>query len=247
MTATFSLTITGIILGGIGLLLCLIFAIIKLAAGKNQQAGIWAVGFAVALVIVIVSVFGLVRAIKEKVTETAENWKNNFENYDQSQDDYQKNERQYWLDTLDLYTNEMYKSKMPQGYYKNEEIQPDSLTGKMMLPFLFPYSLNYDSYNYIGDIMANDSVFVYNVSEFAFDENFVIAKIDNKYSKELLKQGHAEIEYLLFDLRTGNYESAPNKEKLMDLANRIGYTGPSDMKYLSDAYRGWVGYYNEYD
>jgi hypothetical protein len=85
-----------------------------------------------------------------------------------------------------------------------------------------------------------DSVLVDNVSQIAFDKNFAIIKSENKNSPELLKAGRAEIEYHLFDLRTRNYETAPNLEKLLDLANRIGYEGPTTMQYLSDACRGYA-------
>ncbi len=246
MASSFALVIIGIVIGGIALLVSLIFTIIKLAGGKNQQAGIWAAGFVVSLTVVIFSVVHLVGKIKEKVKETADMFQNSaYNGYENSENDYMKSERQYWLDTLDLYTNQMFRNKMPADFYKNEEVKAD-VDGKMILPFLYPYSIKFDSYNYVGDIIANDSVFVSNVSEFAFDENFVIVRIDNRDSQELLKKGHSEIEYLLFDMRTGNYESAANKEKLMDLAARIGYTGAQNMKAISTAYTGWIGY-QEYD
>ncbi len=246
MAASFSLIILGIVLGGIALLVSLIFAIIKLAGGKNQQAGIWAAGFVISLTIVIFSVVQLVNVLKNKVQETAEMFKNSqYNNYDDTQTDYLRDERQYWLDSLDVYTNDALRTKVPTDFYKNEEVKTDE-NGKMTLPFLYPYTLRFDSYNYIADVMLDDSVFVANVSEFAFDQNFMIARIDNKSSKELLKKGHAEIEYLLFDLRTGNYEEAINKEKLMNLGERIGYTGATDLKAVSAAYSGWLGY-EEYD
>ncbi|MCC6837307.1 MAG: hypothetical protein IT234_02100, partial [Bacteroidia bacterium] len=54
------------------------------------------------------------------------------------------------------------------------------------------------------------------------------------------------IEYLLFDMRTGNYENANNMEMLMDFANRIGFVGPKDLRYMSEDYTGWFGY-EQYD
>jgi hypothetical protein len=244
MSTTFSLTFIGMLLGGIAMLVTLILAIIKLAQGKSQQALIFGGSFLVALVIVVFSIFQFVNAMKEKAMEAFEDASNKMQDYNY-ENDYSKNERQYWLDTLDLFTNDAIRSKVPTDFYKNEEVKTDE-AGKMVLPFLFPYSLKFDTYNYVADIMVDDSIFVSNVSAFVFDQNFMLAKIDNTSSKELLKQGHSEIEYLLFDLRTGNYENAPNKEKLKDLGIRIGYTGATDLKYVGDAYRGWIGY-NEYD
>lgn len=247
MSGSFSIYFAGMFVAGLGTLLCIVFAIIMLATGKNRQAGFWAIGLVGSLVVLGVSIVGFINTLSDKVYDTTKKWGDKFEAYEEYGDEYQKNERQYWLDTLELYTNELYRNKMPKDYYKNEKVAPDSVTGRMTLPFVFPYSISYSPDTYTGHIMANDSIFVHNVSEFAFDENFVIAKVSNVHDKALLKKGSAEIEYLLFDLRTGNYESVPNKEKLMDMAARIGYTGPSDMKYLSDAYRGWVDSYNVYD
>jgi len=244
MSATFSLTVIGMLLGGVAMLVTLILGIIKLAQGKGQQALIFGGAFLASLVLLVFSIFQFFTALKEKAMESLEDVKNKFENTDYV-NDFAKNERQSWLDTLDLYTNDAIRAKVPANFYENKEVVANE-KGIMTLPFLFPYSLKYDSFNYIADIVVDDSVFVSNVSEFAFDQNFMLAKIDNSSSKELLKKGHAEVEYLLFDLRTGNYENAPNKEKLKDLGVRIGYTGATDLKYIGDAYHGWIGY-NDYD
>jgi hypothetical protein len=69
----------------------------------------------------------------------------------------------------------------------------------------------------------------------------VIAKVDNRYSQDLLRAGRGEIEYVFFDLRTAEYEAFPNKELLMKIAGKIGYTGPEEMTSLSTSYRGWTG------
>lgn len=243
---TFALIIVGIVIGGIFTILSLVFAIIGLANGKTKNAMAWGAGFLVSLAIVIFSIIAMVRAISTKIQDTA----NIFSQYDTKADenayDYQQQERQYWLDSIQKYTNDMYAEKIPADFFLNKKVDVDS-TGMINVPFVYPYYIRYNTYNFTGDIMmeTSDSIFVQNVSMFALDQNFAIIKVDNSRSPEVLKKNHSEIEYILFDLRTRNFETPANNEKLLDLAKRIGYTGSTDMQYLSTALNGYVE--NTYD
>lgn len=248
----FSLIIIGIIIGGILTILTVVMAIIALSGGKSKNALAWAGGFVVSLAIVIFSVVQLVQKLSHKIKSGVE-WleehgNNNYSSATTySNDDYLKNERQYFLDTLQKYTNEIHDGKVPADFYINKEAVADA-NGIITVPFLYPYFIRYNNATYTGDIITetSDSTFVQNVTALAFDQNFAIVKVDNSQSPELLKANHSETEYLLYDLRTRNFEPAVNKEKLMDLAKRIGYTGPTEMLYLSEYYKGWIKY-EEYD
>ncbi len=243
-TMNFALTVIGIVLGGIATLVTLVFAIISLSTGKQKNAGFWALGFAAAISILIFSIITLVQSISSKVKDGIE-W---IEQHDTSNKDYiedvdQQLARNNWIDTLRAYTNGMYEGKVPADFYSAAFVDSDSLD-RFVAPFLYPYSIRMDVNRNVADIIVDvrDTMFVQNVSQMAFDENFVIAKIDNNQSPELLKSGHAAIEYLLFDMRTGNFENAPTYEKLMDFANRIGYVGSRELKYVSELYSPWMQY-----
>lgn len=245
----FPLIMLGMIIGGIMTLICLVFIIISLANNRKQSAIGWAVGFIASLIIVVISVFQMVNRVSEKV-QSGIDWVEEHKNgitINGGDSEYRKRERQEWLDTLQGHLLDKYENNVPVDFYINKPAVKD-INGKIILPFLYPYLIRYNEMTSTGDIIieGQDSIFVENVSQIAFDENFAIIKADNSLSPELLKAGRPETEYLLYDLRTRNFETAPNNEKLLDLADRIGYTGPTEMQYLSEAYRGWFDY-TEYD
>ncbi len=242
MNAT--LFIIGIIIGGIATLVTVIFTIISLASGKNKNAAIWGSAFALSLCILIISIFYMVRKIGEKVrsgVEWLDEHKNDGLTYNDDNDAYNKEERGYFLDTLKKYTNESLKDKVPGDYYENK-LAENTEDGKIIVPFVYPLSIRYSPTDFSGEILSdvNDSVYLKNISQMAFDENFVIAKVDNSKDAALLQEGRGEIEYILFDLRTREYLPFTSEKQLLDKSSKIGYTGTQQMTYLTDLYRGWI-------
>jgi hypothetical protein len=245
---TFTLIVLGLVIGGIMTLVSLIFGIISLSNSKSKNALGWFIGFLISISLVIASVVQMVHRISEKVKTGIEWAKEHDNNINISTDDEsRKRERQETLDSLQLHQMEKYEDKVPVEFYINKPAVKDA-KGLITVPFLYPYLIRYNDVSSTGDLFIEslDSIFVQNISQIAFDQNFAIIKVDNSQSPELLKAGHRETEYLLYDMRTRNYEDAPNNEKLLDLADRIGYTGPTQMQYLSDLYRGWI-VYQDYD
>ena len=239
----YSLIIAGIVLGGLLTIVCIVFAIISLANGKNKNAIIWGSGFLISVLMVTISIFMLFRETAARVRDTFADLAAQNKNYDVTSsldDEYSKNERQYWLDTLQKYTNTKYDGKVPADFYINKTVTANA-DGTLNVPFVYPYYIKYNPTSYTGDIMmeTSDSIFVKNITSMVFDENFALIKVDNSMSPDDLSAGRPETEYLLYDLRTRNYESAANMEKLLDLGRRIGYTGSTDLSYLSESYRGW--------
>jgi hypothetical protein len=241
----FVLIILGLIFGGIFTIVSIVFAIISLANSRTNKALAWGGGFVLSISIVLICIFQMVNRVSEKV-KSGIDWVKEQENaqYDTSADDEaRKNERQEWLDSLQLHNMVKYENKVPADFYINKPPVKDT-NGITTIPFLYPYQILFNDVTNTGDIVMldKDSVFVSNVSQIAFDENFAIIKVDNTQSSKALKAGRPEIEYLLYDLRTRNFEEMPNQEKLMEMADRIGYMGPKQMQYLSDACRGWIEY-----
>ena len=246
----FAIYLLGIILGGIVALVCLIFTIIMLANGKKNPSIIWGVSFIVSLCVLILFIIQMVQGVvgkaKDRFKDLAE-LNNQHQHKDYAESEYaSETAKKKWLDTLQFYVRENVKSKVPADFYENKKVQINA-DGSVIAPFIYPYSLKFSRDNYgVADVIndQNDSVFVRNVLSFSFDENFVIAKIDNKGSADLLKNGSPEIEYILFDMRTGVYESYNNEEKLHNFADRIGFVGSLSMRYLSTEYYFWINKMN---
>jgi hypothetical protein len=233
----------GLIFGGIMTLICIVFAIISLANSKAKNAIGWAIGFVISLSIVLFSIFQFVHRVSEKVKDGID-WAKQQQTINNTTDEQtRKDERQEWLDTLQANNMLKFEDHVPADFYVNRPAVKDT-NGIITVPFIYPFSIRYNQVTYTGDLImeGSDSVFVQNITQVAFDQNFAIMKIDNTQSESALKAGHTETEYLLFDLRTRNFEPAANNEKLLDLGRRIGYTGNTQMHYLSDAYRGWIEY-----
>lgn len=242
-----TLMIIGIIIGGMLTILSIVFMIISLAQGKNHNAISWAIVFVISVSILIYSLSQLLHRVVNKVKTSVE-WMKEHENdskwsYNSNDDETRKMDRQNWLDTLQAYNMDKYDGKVPADFYINKTAVKDS-KGLITVPFIYPYSIRYNSLTGTGDLLmeGNDSVFVNNISQIAFDNNFAIIKVDNSQSPAMLKQNHADIEYLLYDMRTRNFEPAKNNEMLLDLGKRIGYTGSTQMNYLSEDYKGWIEY-----
>jgi hypothetical protein len=238
---TFALLLVGIIFGGIMAIISVIFSIISLANSRSNKAIGWGAGFLVSLAVLIICIVQMVHKVANKVKQSVE-WAQTHENRNYSYNaEMLKSDRQEWLDSLQMHGIAKYEGKVPADFYVNTTVVKDG-NGIRIVPFLYPFQFRYNSNTGTGDIVmgGEDSVFVQNVSQIAFDENFALIKCDNSQSSELLKSGKPETEYLLFDLRTRNSETVPNMEKLIDLGNRIGYVGPTSLRYLSDALRGYV-------
>lgn len=241
-----SIIVIGLIVGGLATLVTVIFIIISLAQGKNKNAAGWGIGFVIALSILILSVFQLVRRIEEKAINGID-WleknasKNLTYNGDSDNLAYQEQQRQNFLDTLQKYTSEALKEKVPADYYANKPADP-AVDSKVVLPFVYPFSMRYNEATYMGDIISdiNDSVYLNNISQIAFDENFAIAKVNNAGDEALLKEGRGEIEYVLFDLRTREYLTFTSEQQLIEKAGKIGYAGSNYMELISELYRGWL-------
>lgn len=241
-----ALIIVGLIIGGIATLVSVIFTIISLASGKNKNAGIWAAAFAVSLTILILSIFATVRKVGEKVKSgielLEESSKNGGLSVNQDNEEYDKSERGYFLDSLKKYENPKYDGKVPADYYDNKPVEKTD-DGKIICPFVYPFAVHYSPNAFMGSIVSdmNDTVYLANVSQMAFDENFVIAKVDNSQDTDLIKAGRGEIEYILFDLRSREFVAFTSEQQLIEKAGKIGYAGPQQMTYLTDIYRGWIG------
>ncbi len=227
-----SFLITGIIITGILALISLIVTTISFKNNKKSTGIVWVIIFAMALSCTIFCFCQLIRKLPPDIKALPAN--------DKPLAIDRSKERKVWLDTLKAYTNESFEDKLPADAYENKVA--DTTNGRLILPFLYPHVLNYDPATKTASIANEftDSILVENVSQMAFDQNFVIAMVDNSGFPALLKSGHAATEYLLYDMRTRNFEPATSKDQLMDFAKRIGYVGSLEMKPVSESYKAWL-------
>jgi hypothetical protein len=227
-----SLSLIILVVGAVASLFTLIFLIISLARKKNTVRG-WLLAFGISLLITVFSFTQFVSGITDSLKNAAQK----IEVQKNSNDSLVLREKSNFLDTLRKYTNEKYAvSELYQGYMNGNS--RDSIIN---LPFVFPFSINYTTKSGIGNLIrdTNDSICLINISQMAFDENFMIAKIkipENQKAESSSLIG----EYILFDLRTREYLDFPTLEILKDKSEKIGYTGPRDMQDLSVIYKGWL-------
>jgi hypothetical protein len=234
--------VIGAIIFGILTLVALVFTIISLASSKNRNALIWGISFVLVLTLTVFCILGIGRRMREKMTESFEQiMQQSTIKADNEYSQANKMQRQVFLDTLQNYINENYEGKVPVEFYINR-VADTAANGDLVVPFLYPYSMRINEDSYLGKISleSNDSVFVENISQMAFDRNFVICRIDNQSDAAAMEKGRAEVEYVFFDMRTGNFEVFPNKQMLDKIAGKIGYTGPSDMQPVSALYSAWI-------
>jgi len=98
-------------------------------------------------------------------------------------------------------------------------------------PLIYPYSINcidvadfgqiYDERNAV-DITYDDKgvnqLQVYGITKFAFDKNYLIAKLSSQFDTE-------ERGYVIFKFSSQEYEQFNNYSELMKKANEYGYEG----------------------
>jgi hypothetical protein len=235
-----SLITSGLAIGGILTLVTLVFAIIALSKKKKKNAFGWGFAFIISFTILSASAFKYLNEGSEEVQKGIDSVQTHENTNMESE--ARKTERQEWLDSLQLHNIIKYENSIPADFYANKPPVKDA-KGITRIPFLYPFEFNYNNASQTADIIIDgeDSVFVFNVSQIAFDENFAIIKV-NKSKAVVPTATPAEGDYLLFDLRTRNYEAVNTMEQLIDLADRIGYVGPKKLQNISDACRGWIEY-----
>lgn len=244
----FAFSLIGIIIGGIATLATLVFAVLSLVAGKNEKAAYWSIGFAISISIVIFSVVQLIERVEHKVisgVEWLKKYENNLSTTSNSQTDYSKNERTNLLDSLKTLVDTKYKNAIPFSFYKNNKEQLLDVNTDT-LPFIYPYAFEYKNYNFnLVDVCQKERslALVENIAQVAYNGHFLLMKIDKTNIE--LKNNEPEISYLLFDLKMGTQKQFLNAKKLIEEASAMGYSGNTEMMYISDMYQAWFA--NDHD
>lgn len=242
LSVFFAFSLIGIIIGGLATLVTLIFTILSLVAGKNENAAYWAIGFVISLSVVIFSVVQIAERVGNKVRSGVE-WLQEHENksyttdeYDQS--DYSRIERETLMDTLKTMVDSKYKNTITCTFYQSDKghLQDETLD---TLPFIYPYAFEYKEYNFnLVNVVQNGSLpLVDHISQLAYDSHYLLLKVDRTNTE--LKNNEPEISYFLIDLKTGIQKQFLNSKKLLEEAAAMGYKGNTEMRYISDLYQAW--------
>ncbi|OFY83053.1 MAG: hypothetical protein A3F72_18830 [Bacteroidetes bacterium RIFCSPLOWO2_12_FULL_35_15] len=232
----FAFSLIGIIIGGLATLVTLIFTILALVAGKNENAAYWAIGFAISISVVIFSVVQMAERVSNKVKSGVE-WLKEHENTsfttEDDQLDYSRSERDNLMDTLKLFVDNRYKNVIPFSFYQDKGLDSDTL------PFIYPYAFEYKDYNFnlVNVLQKNSIPMVGHISQLAYDNQYLLLKVD-KTNMEL-KNNEPEISYFLIDLKSGKQTQFLNSKKLIEEASAMGYKGNTEMMYISDLYQAW--------
>lgn len=243
----FAFSLVGIIIGGLATLVTLIFTILALVAGKNENAAYWAIGFAISISVVIFSVVQMAERVSNKVKSGVE-WLKEHENTsfntEDDQYDYSKKDRANLLDSLKSLVDSKYKNAIPFSFYQNnkghlQDVDSDTL------PFIYPYAFEYKDYNFnLLNVLQKTSLnMVEHISQLAYDSHYLMLKVDKTNTE--LKNNEPEISYFLIDLKTGKQTQFLNSKKLIEEASRMGYKGNTEMMYISELYQAWFA--NNYD
>lgn len=236
----FAFSLIGIIIGGLATLVTLIFTILALVAGKNENAAYWAIGFAISISVVIFSVVQMAERVSNKVKSGVE-WLKEHENTsfttEDDQVDYSRSERDNLIDTLKTLVDSKYKNAIPFSFYQDkghlQDVDSDTL------PFIYPYAFEYKDYNFnLLNVLQNPSVtMVDRISQLAYDSHYLLLKVDKTNTE--LKNNEPEISYFLIDLKSGKQTQFLNSKKLIEEASAMGYKGNTEMMYISDLYQAW--------
>lgn len=243
----FAFSLIGLIIGGIATLATLILTILALAAGKNNNAAYWAIGFVVSVSVVIFTVVQVVERVEHKVISGVE-WLKEQENkvITAADDpiDYSKTERENLMDSLKALVSGRYKTTVPPNFYSNVSGQIQDGENDT-LPFIYPYAFEYKDYNFnlVNVVQPAMIPKIDHVSQLSYDGNFLLMKIDKTNTE--LKNNEPEISYFLFDLTTGKQTQFLNSKKLMEEASSVGYKGNTEMMYISDLYQAWFVKYDD--
>ncbi len=242
----FAFSLIGIIIGGIATLVTLMFAILSLVAGKNENAAYWAISFVISISVVVFSVVQIVERVENKVKSGIE-WvkqeENNIVTTKEDSFDHSKTERKKLIDSLKTLVSLRYETSVTADFYSafSKQIQDGE---NDTLPFIYPYAFEYKNYNFnLINIVQPDLPMIDHISQLAYDSHFLLLKIDRTNTE--LNNNEPEISYFLIDLKTGKQTQFLNSKKLQKVASENGYKGNTDMIYISDLYQAW--FTNNYD
>lgn len=233
---SFALLLTGIIFGGIGTLIFLALGILALSSGNRKNAITFSTLFVVFIVITGLSISTTVSRIAAKVESgvnkfeaKTEEWKEEIEeNIDQG-----KNEHKEWLRSLSP------DDSIPEKFFDTF----DSEKNVYCIPLVYPYRLEMNDIEKtsgrLADVTGSNNTNIkeiMSVTMISFDKRLLLAKRDMSFHDGIAPEDMPEVSYLLYDFISGKLQTFPNKEKMLEAADKLNFSGPRDLSALQTHY-----------
>lgn len=232
-----ALLVAGIILGGIGTLIFLALSIIALSTSNRKNAITFSTLFVVCLVITGLSIYTTVSRVAEKVrsgvhhfeARTGE-WKEDLE----QSIDREKNEHKEWLRSLSSHDT------IPEKFFDTF----DSDKNVYCVPLAYPYRVEIDDMEKtsgrLADVTGSNNTNikeVISITRISFDKNLLLAKRDMSFHEGIAPEDMPEVSYLVYDFNSGKLQTFPNKEKMLEAADKLNFSGPRELSDLQSHYR----------
>lgn len=187
----------------------------------------------------ILGVYGVFELVTDASSKIRSKFKEGFtEMRKQSEENNLQVRNQAYADSLRAMVPDYLQEEIPEDFYET------GLTdlGEYWIPTMYPYAVSADTYfqwAYLLKTSPEEKEVVYGITEFAFDGNWFVCKVDNYPNKE-------ENEYQDYDeppfffLAVQFYDDVQAQftslNGLMEFVKERGYQGPEELDALEVAY-----------
>jgi hypothetical protein len=227
--------IAGIIAGVIGTLTFVILTIIALASGNRRNTITFSSLFVMSLIIAILSIVEMVGRVAQKVKTGAHNFAEKIDEI-KYEEDKEASEYRDWLKSI---TPAEHRAAADSSFYDTFDMDRNVYC----IPMVYPYRLEMDA---VSEGYAKLAIVkgtpppglreMESVTEAAFDKNFLLMKRDYSASEMQPPAEMPEVSYILFEFATGKSTVYYNKQKLLEEAEKAGYTGSKNLEETDTLY-----------
>lgn len=232
-----SLLITGIVLGGIGLVLFLILSIIALSNGNRRNSIMFPTFFLVCLITVILSISELTSRVSNKIRSGLKNTiQKTAETIEEAKAEEEKERADHlnWLKTL---SPEEYRDSV--SFFNTFDPEKNVYC----IPMVYPYRLEmddlYDDHARLATVNGKSPGDIYElaaITKLSFDDKLMLAKRETNGYTGRLPSGLPEVSYIIFEFKTGKTHVFLNQQALTDEAVKMGFSGNIELEDISTHY-----------
>lgn len=232
---SFGIIVAGILIGAIGTIAFIILSIIALASGNRKNTITFSTLFVMCLIIAILSVAEMVTRVAQKVKSGVNNI---AEKVDEIKEDNEKETREYreWLRSI---APEQYRDSLDNDFFDTFDQEKNVYCVPMVYPYRLEMNTVYEGHarlSVVKGIPPADIAGLEAITEAAFDKSFLLMKRDYSKSDVRPAADAPEVSYILFEFSTGKSTVLYNKQKLMEEAEKAGYTGKKELEEIDELY-----------
>ena len=235
---SFSFLVLGVVLGGIGLLLFLILAIVALASNNGRNTIMFSTFFLAFLIILVMSVSEMFSRVGSKIrNEVQSSIKEEAQNWEEERI-AEEEERTAHTDWLKSINPEEYQDSL-LGFFNSFDLEKNVYCIPMVYPYRLEMDGTEDAHAWLGTVNGKKPKDIHSlvaITRLSFDGNMMIAKRDINGYTGRMPSDLPEISYVIFEFRTGNTHVFLNQQALTDAAVKMGYTGNIELEDISTHY-----------